>query len=243
MKKLFTTIATAGLLTIPVYGQGQIQIQSSVVGIDGAPVYDKEPFVWVEKIAGGTIWYRENKRDSAIQEKRLTDIKAVYLSRPTEYVAALELFENRKYESALTAFRDFKKKYKFFTDIDNSFPALAGYYELACLRKLKQYEELAKTEPLFGDGKWLTQENHKDQLKIYKLWTHLADKAYPKVIKEYETNWLNKKLPSSLRAQVELPQFLLSLRMMKRFSVLESYGIRTRLSFFNHYLILQHSLG
>jgi len=208
MKKLCTTIATVGLLVLPAFGQGQIQIQSSIVGLDGAPVFDKEPFVWVEKIAGGNIWYRERKTNPKIAQAKLVDLKAVYLSRPADYVAAIELFENRKYESALTAFRDFKEKYKFFTDIDNSFPALAGYYELA----------------------------------------YLADKAYPKVIKEYETNWLNKKLPSSLRAQVEFV-YGKSLEAEGRsedalIALCKAMNADfARLSFFNHYLILQHSLG
>ena len=202
--KTLITAATCSWITVnSVVAQNtKLQVPALIVdAVEGKSVHSD--LVMVEKVSGGIIWYRLNARAAKINDKKMSSVSAVYLARPKDLILAVELFENRQYEAALKAFRGVKSKFKNFTGIDNSFPAIAGFYELACLRKLKQYEKLAKAEPLFADSKWLTKESDQDQLKIYKLWTHLADKAYPKVIKEYENVWRVKKLPNSLRAQVE----------------------------------------
>ena len=175
-----------------------------------ALVVDKEKgksvhtgLVYVEAINKGVIWFRLRSLDSDIKQMNLNTVKSVFLSRPKDYVEAVENFENRKYEAALTGFDEIVKKYKNFNGIDDNFVALSGLYRLDCLRKLKQYDKLAAESPVFSDEKWLTKQSDKDQIAIYKLWALLKGKGYQRIITDYETIWRKKKLPGHLRAQVE----------------------------------------
>jgi hypothetical protein len=160
--------------------------------------------VFVEKIENGNIWFRGRWNAAGIRVLPVAAQRSIYVARPPEYVEAIELFESRRYELALPAFQGVIKKYANFSDINNSFPALAGLYELECYRKLKQYDKLAAGEKVFAKEKWLTKESDRAQVDIYKLWTMLRDKDnFQRIVKEYHDEWRERKLPNYLRAQVE----------------------------------------
>lgn len=202
MKKIISFSLAAVLTTTSASFAQKTQLDAFITKANGKLL--KNGPVYVEKIVGGQLWYREKPNAVDIKPVKIATLKSVYLSRPQDFVDAVEQFENRNYEAALTAFRAVKEKYNKFSDIDNSLPALSGLYELDCLRKLKQYDKLSAAEKVFAKGKYLTRESHKKQLEIYKLWTASRDKDnFPLIIKQYETKWMKIKLPNYLRAQIE----------------------------------------
>jgi tetratricopeptide (TPR) repeat protein len=187
----------------PLVAQQALQLQAMIVKPTGERV-GTGGRVFVEKIENGLIWFRIRDTAPEITSAPIKAQKAIYVSRPADFIEAVELFENRKYELALPKFQEVIKKYSKFSDIENSFPALAGLYELACYRNLKQYDKLAEAEKVFAREKWLTKESDRAQIGIYKLWVMLRDKEnYQRIVKEYKEEWRTRKLPNSLRAQVE----------------------------------------
>lgn len=181
----------------------QLQLKAFITKADGKPLSPKA-IVYVEKISAGKLWYRTEPKAVNIKDVTIAAQQAVFISRPADFVAAIELFEDRKYEAALNAFQAIKVKYDAFTDIDNSIPALAGLYELDCYRKLKQYDKLSEAEKVFAKSRYLAKPSFKQQIEIYKLWTAAQDKEnFPLIAKQYETKWKTPKLPNYLRAQVE----------------------------------------
>lgn len=180
----------------------EIQLSAMIVKTNGERLTSRP--VFVERILKNTLWYREKSVAVDIKKIKIDGQQAIYVARPGDFVAAVELYEGRKYELAIAAFKEIKTKYKNFSDINNSLVAQSELYELDCLRKLKQYDKLAEAEKIMSKSQWLTKTSHQQQIKIYKLWTMLRDKAsHPRLIKEYTADWREVKLPNSLRAQVE----------------------------------------
>ena len=201
-QKSLKFIAVSLLTSSSLFAQKQTQLQAFITKNDDTKLASRQ--LYVEKIAGDKIWYRKKQKDVKIHNISASKLRSVYLSRPQDYVDAVELFENRKYEAALTGFRAVKEKYDKFTDFKDSIPVLAGLYELDCLRKLKQYDKLSAAEKVFAKGKYLTTSAHKNQLEIYKLWTASQNSDnFPMITKQYDTKWKALKLPNYLRAQVE----------------------------------------
>lgn len=211
IKTIITVAACSTMLSASSFAQQALQLKAMIVdaagerikgGKDrGKPVRGNP--VYVERIHAGTVWFRITPVSSRIKSLKLDTLTAFYVARPKDYIEAVELYEDRKYEAALQAFQEVKKKYANFTQTENSFPALSGLYELDCLRKLKQYNKLAQTEKVYSDGQYLTKQSDKFKVEIYKLWTSLDAKEYPLIVKQYKTKWEKQKLPGNLRAQVE----------------------------------------
>ncbi len=210
-KTLFTAAVCMILTATSSCAQPVVQLKAMIVDaagnrINGGRVAGKvvrgNP-VYVESINAGRIWYRTTPIAAQIKSINVQGLTSFYGARPKDYIEAVELYEERKYQVALQAFRRVKAKYAKFTEVDNSFPALAGLYELDCLRKLKQYNKLAQAEKVYADGQFLTKESDKYQVEIYQLWTSLDAKQYQFIEKEYKLKWQKPKLPGNLRAQVE----------------------------------------
>ena len=203
MKKLLISLSCCVAVVGTALAQKAIQIPALIVDMTNKPVHNGLVYIEAVQTDPDVVIYRKKKTDNTPLKIRTNNISALFMSRPQDFVDAVELFEKRDYEAALAAFRKIVEKYKKFYFIKNSFPALAGLYELECLRKLKQYEELALAEPKYAGRLYLTKQSHADQLAIYKLWSHAHAKAWPTVSKEYEKDWREKTLPNNLRAQGE----------------------------------------
>ena len=211
IKTIITVAACSVMVTTSSYAQRALQLKVMIADATGQRIKggrvegrDVKGYpVYVERIHAGVIWYRKTPVSSKILQAKIEGLTGFYVARPKDYIDAVELYEDRKYEAALQAFKAVKVKYVKFTQTTNSFPALAGLYELDCLRKLKQYSKLAQAEVIYSDSEYLTKESDKFKVEIYKLWTSLDAKEYPLIVKQYNTKWQKIKLPGSLRAQVE----------------------------------------
>lgn len=200
--KSIISLAVGALVASSALAQEVVQIKATILKrTDKKPVTEKP--CYIEVAHDGRLFYRKTPNAVDITPMRINAAGAIFMVRPTEFIEAVELFENRKYELALKKFLEVKEKYKRITDIPGSFPAQAGLYELDCYRKLRQFSKLAEKEKVFAKGKFLKKESQQQQLAIYKLWRSLNDKEYPLIIKQYEDNWRAKKLPNYLRAQLE----------------------------------------
>lgn len=205
-KKSIKFIAVSLIASSSLFAQKQLQLEAFVTKNDGTKL--SERLIFVEKISGGKLWYRIKKNDVKINNINTSKLRSVYISRPDDYIKAIELFENRKYVAALKEFKALQTKYDNFSGFNDSVPVLAGLYELKCLLKLKQYDQLAEAKTAFAknfsNGKYITSPTEKAQLEIYDLWINLQNSEnYPKIKEQYETKWKTVKLPNYLRAQVE----------------------------------------
>ncbi len=204
----FSSIITFGAAALVCTGSTLAQakkkplLAAMIVNSEGKRLTNRP--VIVESILKNKLLYRKDLDEPQAKSVVVNTQKAIYLARPADFVAAVELYEKRQYELALTAFKEIKKKYKNFSDIKNSFVAQAEFYELGCYRKLGQFETFVAAKKAASQEKWLTKESQKQQLKIDTQWVQLQDKAnHSGLITEYEKNWREEKLPNALRAQVE----------------------------------------
>ncbi|MGJ8726044.1 MAG: hypothetical protein ACSHYB_15925 [Roseibacillus sp.] len=156
--------------------------------------------IWIEDASEKTIRYRENPKSLNRIDVPLRKVSVMFLT-PPEYSIALDLFENRKYEEAQPAFKVAREKYAFTEDVPANFSSLAGFYEMECARKLGKYEEV---EQLFSKFKPapLALNTHKTQLEIYPLYNAIRSEDWPRLAILCE-EWADKKVPGSIRAQLE----------------------------------------
>ena len=64
------------------------------------------------------------------RQGKLTGGASLYFLQPKEFVAAMDLYEDRKFSEAAAAFGDFAKKYAAFSEFKPNYTTLAGFYEL-----------------------------------------------------------------------------------------------------------------
>ena len=156
--------------------------------------------IWIEDASAKTIRYRENPKSLNRVDTPLRSISVLFVT-PPEYSDALDLFENRKYTEAQPAFKKAREKYAFTEDVPGNYSTLSGFYELECARKLGNFEEM---ETLFKKFKPapLTLEYEKTQLELYPLYNAIRGEDWPRLAILCE-EWADRKVPGSLRAQIE----------------------------------------
>lgn len=156
--------------------------------------------IWVEVASEKTIRYRENPKSLNRIDVPLRKVTVKFVT-PSEYSVALDLFENRNYEEAQPAFKAAREKYAFTDKVPANFSTLSGYYELECARKLGNYEEMETLFDKFKPGP-LALETHKTQLKINPIYNAIRTEDWPRLQILCE-EWADKKVPGSIRAQLE----------------------------------------
>jgi hypothetical protein len=156
--------------------------------------------VWLMAATKNAIRYRETEVSVDTKDARLGEFGSIYVFEPREYVQAMDLYQGRKYEEAKAKFAEVKERYKPIRPLDDSPSALAGFYEMECLRKLEDLDGLAAALETFIKEP-LTREIHRRQLELYVMWDAVRTKSWDRVdilAKERE----NTRLPGSQRAQV-----------------------------------------
>ncbi|MEM9079543.1 MAG: hypothetical protein AAGC74_02495 [Verrucomicrobiota bacterium] len=155
---------------------------------------------WIEAASETSITYRRDAKSlNRIQARTVST--EVFFFQPPEFKRALNLFKNRDYTAARTAFAEAKTKYKMVDDISGNYSTLAGFYELECARKLGDYEGLEKLLEKFQPAP-LVREYQKTQLKIYPLYNALRNESWDR-LKILCDEYTDRNLPGALRAQIE----------------------------------------
>ncbi len=148
------------------------------------------------------ILWKETANTTVRRKARLSTTK-VYFTEPVEFTEAMELFKSRNYKDARDKFKSCAALYKKVREVPGNFSTLAGFYELECLRKTENLEELMNLAENY-DPENLLHQFHKIQYEMYGVfWDAVRQKGWTRldaIAKDEE--WLNKKLPGNLRAQI-----------------------------------------
>lgn len=135
----------------------------------------------------------------APEKFRLPDAAAAPASR--EFAVALDLYQGRKYQDSKAAFQTIRKAGKSTAET-----ALAGYYELECLRKLGDLEGLASAGRGFEKSPSLGSERLR-QLEINGLWECIRRRDWPRLATLADA-FRGERLPGGQRAQIAYGQGL-----------------------------------
>ncbi len=162
---------------------------------------DAEPRkVWLVSADKELLRFHESESSSTVVEMKRSELAAVDVLEPPDYVNALVLYRGRRYEEAKAAFIAVRDRFQPLATLSNNPGTLAGFYELECMRRLGDLEGLAKGLQGFAKGP-LTRETQLHQLELDLLW----DAARAKNWEQLETlarERSNSRLPADQRAQI-----------------------------------------
>ncbi len=163
-------------LPMSAYGQNPaFQADAVLVNADGS-----NQRIWVVAATASSIRYRETEVSAATKDLKLAGGTSVFLFEPTDYSAALDLFQARKYKQAMAGFVTLKNRYKPVESLPGNHSTLAAFYEMECLRKLGDLERLAAAVNAFSKDP-LVREHHLRQLDLYILWEAARTEAWPRL--------------------------------------------------------------
>lgn len=162
--------------------------------------------IWITNATRGAIRYLETITSTETKDLALNEKAAVYLIEPREYSQALDLYQARKYKEAQEKFAAIKTTYKPVELLAGNHGALAGFYEMECLRKLGDLEGLSTALGAFKkDG--LTREHHLRQLELNVIWDTVRIENWERaqVLADERSK---ERMPDYQRAQVAYFQAL-----------------------------------
>jgi tetratricopeptide (TPR) repeat protein len=212
MKTIFSLSATALLLAVPAIAQPAAA--PAPAAAPGAPaavapqqapamlIYDDgtSDNIFVVAATKTAVRFKSTAQAIDTEDLNLSSVQALYLLEPKVYRDAMELYQARKYAEAKDLFAQAKMLYKPTSALDNNYSTLGAFYELECLRRLGDLENLSKAlEGFRKDG--LTREHHLRQLEVYVFWDAVRQKSWDRLVALGEAR-LQEKLPSYQRAQI-----------------------------------------
>lgn len=149
-----------------------------------------------------TLRYKESPTAGARKDARLSSLKVLFVE-PAEFAEAKLLFQNRKYAEAKSKFASAAELFKKFREVDGNYYTLAKFYEMECARELNQLSELSTLMSKFIKDP-LVNKDHLTQIEINEvIWDAVRKKDWTRLINICESpEWIERKLPGSLRAQI-----------------------------------------
>lgn len=199
MRKLFfTTLAAAVLTAGSAIGQQRFQQEALLVLDD-----DEFDQVWIADANKTRFLYFDTIKGVDQNTMAIAEPKSIWLMDPPEYLEAMELFQARDYEEALTKFRKVRESHIKLRTLPDNHSALSAFHAMECLRKLGRLDELIKAQEAFvpDDRESLTREFQLSQLELYTLWEAAHTKAWPR-LELLSTEKLTTSMPGYQRAQV-----------------------------------------
>ncbi len=162
----------------------------------------------IEMLAGNrdSCRYREPGVPNSARDLQTGGGTTVFTCEPADHAKAMELYQARKYKEARVVFAEVKERYRPLEGSDDNYAALAGYYEMECLRKSGDLEGLAAALPGLPKGT-LTREFQQRQLELYVFWDAVRTKSWDRVC-DLAKEHANVRLPGDQRAQVDYCQGL-----------------------------------
>lgn len=179
--------------------------------------------VYITAATGTAIRYKPTKVSTVFTDAGLADFTTVYLMEPTEYSAAVDLFEGRSYQEAREKFAAFKAAAKPVASLKDNHHTLAAFYEMECMRKLGDYEALATALQSFVKEP-LTRDYQLRQLDLYVMWDAVRTKSWDKLL-AMASERDGETLPSDQRAQVAYCKGLALENLGRGAEALVEYGM------------------
>lgn len=138
--------------------------------------------------------------DEAPVETKLTDGRSVFVLEPSDYTAAMDFYQAKKYLEAKLLFSAVKEQQVPVKSLEDSYATLAAFYEMECLRQAGDLDGLAAALQKFNYGP-LTREYQLRQLELYVLWDAVRTRSWERLL-SLAREWLKLRLPGEQRAQV-----------------------------------------
>jgi len=146
------------------------------------------------------IEYRTSATATTTTVSAINDFETIMFMEPTEFAAAMDLYESGKYDDAKIQFAKYKEQSKAVAKIPGNYSTLSAFYELECLRQMGDLKGLAEALQSFSKQA-LTREHHLRQLDLYVLWDAVRAESWDRVLavaSERET----QKMPDYQLVQV-----------------------------------------
>jgi tetratricopeptide (TPR) repeat protein len=156
--------------------------------------------VWLESSTKSTVRFRDTEVSTATKEARVSQFETIYIYEPSDFAAAVDLFQSRSYAEARNLFVKVKDQYKPLASIENNPSTLAAFYELECLRKIGDLDGLSDALATF-DQSALTRESQLRQVEIYQVWEALRAENWQQV-ESLVNERAKSNLPGDQRAQL-----------------------------------------
>lgn len=156
------------------------------------------------------------------RQGKLSGGASIFFIQPADFSKAMDLFEGRKYGEAATAFADVASKYAGFSDFEDNYSTLAGFYELESLRKQLAVADLVQKAAGF-DAKHLSNTEQLQQIEIYKFWQLMQSKSWKQLV-SLSDEWKAKTIADSHRAQIAYCRAVALQGLGKQDEALDAYA-------------------
>lgn len=147
-----------------------------------------------------SVRYREFQEHNEVKDLKIRDLAKIHVFSPPAFEAAMDLFQDRRYQEAKLAFSSLAKSFAPVAILPGNPGTLAEYYELECLRKLGNLDGLSEALKKFNKDP-LVREDHLRQLEIYVMWDAVRVKNWQRV-EALAQDRMKQRLPGDQRAQV-----------------------------------------
>lgn len=197
------TLLLSALFMLPAMAQDKLFLVPAAATLKNAQGEITSSQIWIEQASDKAMRYSETPQPDATDFViiRMKDVDSLFFYELPDFRNAVDLFEARKYKEASEAFAKIKGQHERVMVLKNNIGALAGFYEMECLRKLNDLEGLSKALKAF-DKDVLTHELKQRQLELYVLWDALRTEDWER-LDQLANERKETKLPGSHRAQVE----------------------------------------
>jgi tetratricopeptide (TPR) repeat protein len=147
-----------------------------------------------------SIRYREARDSNEVKDLKVSDLASIHVIEPPGYAAAIDLFQDRRYQEAKTAFAALRKSLEAVSNLPDNPGTLSAFHELECLRKLEDLEGLSEELKKFNKDP-LVRENHLRQIEMYVFWDAVRTKNWNR-LDALAKDRAKQRLPGYQRAQV-----------------------------------------
>ena len=169
-----------------------------------------------------SLRYRDSKDSTEVKDLKVSDLARVHLFEPPGYAAAIDLFQDRRYQEAKLAFSALKQSLAPISTLPDNPGTLAAFYELECFRKLGDLEGLSGALKNFNKDP-LVRENHLRQIEMYVFWDAVRTKNWNR-LEALAKDRAKQRLPGYQRAQVSYCHALALDALGRRSDALEAYN-------------------
>ncbi len=157
--------------------------------------------IWIIAATSSQIRFSRDQELFDTEDANLKDYAGLFLYEPKEYAEATALYRARKFSEARAKFAEIKKRYQPVAKLPENPAALAGFYEMECMRRSGDIAALVAAKAGYISTAIAASESRMRQIDLYTLWEAAHNKEWKRVdILARER--LEAKMTADQRAQV-----------------------------------------
>jgi tetratricopeptide (TPR) repeat protein len=189
-------------LALPVFAITGAHAQQAPQQAEAFLIYEEGDVerVWITAATAVQIRYKGTEQAVDTEDAKIDEFQSIYILEPPALSEAIELYQGRKYAEAKDKLAAVKLAFKPIEELPDNPSTLAGYLELECLRKLGDFDGLAKALETF-DKAGLTREYQQRQIELYAMWDAVRTKDWSR-LENICVERLKERMPGFQRAQI-----------------------------------------